>query len=273
MLNYLYNLKYTCLIQQCTYFILGGLCRTRHSKIMKNVKLYIKKIGFTQKELAERLKLSRPTLDSYIYIYEHDQKIPKERYDISFHRLFDYESFTREEFENELQEIEQLFEKDKRLGILDFSPSAADTYTSVINNMKEDMRNEGWSEDIYRFINTIISGYRKPENKDVFKHLATYFLVLNNIIDTNNITDTQKPYLAKIYQCMYELTKDNINFDNEYYAKFLKRCNDIKKNIVNNNKHQEDEFKNKITEIINDMRSQGVEPTYDNIVRSLSTKQ
>ena len=53
---------------------------------MYNIKQYLKDIGITQKEFAERLGLSRPTLDTYIDMFEGNQTIPKERYDIIFNR-------------------------------------------------------------------------------------------------------------------------------------------------------------------------------------------
>ena len=36
---------------------------------MQNIKQYLKDVGITQKEFAERIGLSRPTLDTYIEMY------------------------------------------------------------------------------------------------------------------------------------------------------------------------------------------------------------
>ena len=40
---------------------------------MDNIKKYLKNVGITQKEFAERIGLSRPTLDTYIEMFESGQ--------------------------------------------------------------------------------------------------------------------------------------------------------------------------------------------------------
>ena len=41
-----------------------------------DIKEYLKSIHMTQKELADRLVLSRPTLDTYIQIFQMDEVLP-----------------------------------------------------------------------------------------------------------------------------------------------------------------------------------------------------
>ena len=78
---------------------------------MQNIKQYLKDVGITQKEFAERIGLSRPTLDTYIEMYEHGQAIPKERYDIIFKRLFDNENNSANIFFDNLQNLEALLKR------------------------------------------------------------------------------------------------------------------------------------------------------------------
>lgn len=42
-----------------------------------DIKKYLKSAGITQKQFAEKMNLSRPTLDTYIEMYEHGQTLPK----------------------------------------------------------------------------------------------------------------------------------------------------------------------------------------------------
>ena len=69
---------------------------------MQKIKQYLKDVGITQKEFAERIGLSRPTLDTYIEMFEQGQTIPKERYDIIFKRLFGSDNDSIEEFAENL---------------------------------------------------------------------------------------------------------------------------------------------------------------------------
>ena len=55
---------------------------------MINVKNQLKNLGITLAEFADKLQISRPTLDSYIQIFESGDKIPKEKYQTIFNKLF-----------------------------------------------------------------------------------------------------------------------------------------------------------------------------------------
>ena len=55
----------------------------------KEIKTVRTKLGLTQKEFADLLGLSRPTLDNYIDLYEAGEKLPKERYQIIFDDLLE----------------------------------------------------------------------------------------------------------------------------------------------------------------------------------------
>ena len=89
---------------------------------MQNIKQYLKDVGITQKEFAERIGLSRPTLDTYIDMYEHGQTIPKERYDIIFKRLFDNENNAEKIFFDNLKNLEGLLKRDRQYGTSDLEP-------------------------------------------------------------------------------------------------------------------------------------------------------
>ena len=47
-----------------------------------DIKRYLRGIGITQTDLANRLHLSRPTLDSYISQYEKTGKLSKKKYEL-----------------------------------------------------------------------------------------------------------------------------------------------------------------------------------------------
>lgn len=126
---------------------------------MHNIKRYLKDVGITQKEFAERIGLSRPTLDTYIEMFESGQTIPKERYDIIFKGLFDSDNGSKREFTKNLQQVENLLIRDKKYGTSDLEPEAADYVSLIIRNMNRDLKIADWNKDVYTFINILISNY------------------------------------------------------------------------------------------------------------------
>ena len=164
---------------------------------MQNIKQYLKDVGITQKEFAERIGLSRPTLDTYIEMYEHGQAIPKERYDIIFKRLFDNENNSANIFFDNLQNLEALLKRDQQYGTSDLEPKAADYVSLIVRNMNHDFRKEGWNKDVYTFINILITNYR---NNEVFQQLVEYFIVLNGIKSVESIKNEQIPYCANLFR-------------------------------------------------------------------------
>ena len=50
--------------------------------------MLLKEYDCTLSEFANALFLSRPTLNSYIHLYENNQKIPDKKYQILFDRMF-----------------------------------------------------------------------------------------------------------------------------------------------------------------------------------------
>lgn len=192
---------------------------------MKGIKRYLKSMGITQKDLADRLSLSRPTLDNYIELYEAGEKIPKERYQIIFDALFVIPHDTKEDFLEELTRCTDLLSRDRVLGTMELSTEGADFVSGMMKNIRNDIAREGWNKNIYIFINMLLSNYRDNE---IFLNLAEYFLVLNGVIDKSEITKQQIPYFTKFYRAFHELVENDTFFIEEDYQAFLHRCDEIK---------------------------------------------
>ena len=191
---------------------------------MKGIKQYLRGIGLTQKEFADLLGLSRPTLDNYIDLYEAGEKLPKERYQIIFDDLFLVSHETKTDFLNELSACCGLLNQDRAYGTMELSTEDADLVSGMIKNIRSDVAKDGWEKNIYIFINMLLSNYRENE---IFLHLAEYFLVLNGVIDKKEITKKQRPYFAKFYQAFRDLVEDDSCYKMEDYQAFLWRCEEI----------------------------------------------
>lgn len=81
------------------------------------IKEYLKTIHMTQRELADRLGLSRPTLDTYIQLFQNQEKIPKERYQVVFEKLFTQPPLDGYEFRQVLDDNALFLKQEQVLGV------------------------------------------------------------------------------------------------------------------------------------------------------------
>lgn len=190
------------------------------------IKRYLKSLGITLKDFAERIKLSRPTLDSYIDMYERGEDLPKDRYQIIFDELFANRDKSKEEFNSTLASFEELLDQDARYGVCSLGVDEADIITDLLNVSKKDLSNEDWDRNVYVFINHLISSYREV---DSLRYLAKYFNVLNGICPAEDVLEEEKPYLALLFHAFSKIV--NGDFDNYEadYIEFLARRDELDK--------------------------------------------
>lgn len=236
---------------------------------MQNIKQYLKDVGITLKEFAERIGLSRPTLDTYIEMFESGQTIPKERYNIIFKRLFDVDTGSAEAFFKNLKQVENLLSRDQKYGTNDLEPVAADYVSLIVRNMSRDLKIADWNKDVYTFINILISNYRKNE---IFKQLVEYFIYLNDIRSVETIKKNQIPYVANIFRAFHSLAQDPSVYDEQDYQDFLKRCFEIRED----KKKLTDERKNKLKERIQNMiveyEKKGIDLSEEEIIEAITNQ-
>lgn len=222
---------------------------------MNTIKPKLKSLGITLTECAKKLMISRPTLDSYIDLYENKQSIPQEKYQLVFDRLFSDDIKDKDSFLAEVDNIHFLIERDKMLGTIELNPEKTDIITSVIAEMKDDMFATDCNLDIYIFINMLIRSYRK---NSIFQSLANYFLVLNGQIDINNITDDEKRLFSNCYKLFHDELKGISEINDDYLKKFYKRVEDL--NIEKQKQLDElkNEFNDKISKRIAELIKLGI---------------
>lgn len=233
---------------------------------MQNIKQYLKDVGMTQKEFAERIGLSRPTLDTYIEMFESGQTIPKERYNIIFKRLFDSDSNSAEEFEKSFRQIENLLSRDQKYGTSDLEPEAADYVSLIVRNMKSDLKMANWNSDVYTFINILISNYRENE---IFQQLVEYFIYLNDIRSVENVEDYQIPYFANMFRAFRSLSEDPSVYNEQDYQDFLKRCFEIREDKKKKTDERKNKLKDRIQSMITEYEKKGINLNEEEILEAI----
>lgn len=233
---------------------------------MRKIKQYLKEVGLTQKEFAERIGLSRPTLDTYIEMYEQGKTIPKERYNIIFKRLFDDEQLSANDFYDALQNAERLLKRDQQYGTSDLDPKAADYVSLIVRNMNHDFSEGGWNKYVYTFINILITNYR---HNDVFQRLVEYFIFLNGIEPVESIKKEQIPYFANLFKVFHCLCENPDVYEECDYQAFLSRCLEIKQDKEKKADERKNNLKKRIQDMITNYEKKGIELTEEEIVEEI----
>lgn len=222
---------------------------------MFRIKDKLKELGITLAQLSNKLEISRPTLDTYIEMYENKKIIPKEKYQKVFECLFSEDIKEKETFIQLLDSCHELIEKDRVLGTSELDARKTDIINSTIEEMKKDMRNDTSSEEIYIFINMIIRSYKKEE---IFNKLAKYFLALNGKSDISLITKEEEIYISNYYKLFYEDKNNLMKVNNKYLEMFYKRAKEIVKKENENKKKIQDELMQKVRLKLDELLKIGV---------------
>lgn len=221
-----------------------------------NIKFKLKDLGLTLAECADKLMISRPTLDSYIELYENNKPIPREKYQIVFDRLFLGEVSNREEFISEVNNLHFLIERDKMLGTLELDTKKTDIITAVISEMKNDMYESDCNMDMYIFINMFIRSYRKNL---IFQKLANYFLVLNGQINVDSINEDEQRFFSNCYKLFYEELHNMSKLNGDYLKMFYKRVKCLNNEKLKQVDEIKSELSNKLTNRISELVELGID--------------
>lgn len=209
------------------------------------IKEKLKELGIKLGDFAEILSISRPTLYSYIECFEKGEKIPKDKFQSIFEKLFSEDVKSKEQFDEILQKYEKLIERDKLLGTIDLNVENTDLMTTIIEDIKDDMNSEEFDKDMYIFINMMIKSYKR---EPVFKHLAKYFLVLNGQLDIDTLNDDQRVLASNCYKVFNKFKKNELTFDEGYFDIMVQRIQEIERQ----KKERANDINKKIKDAINE---------------------
>lgn len=232
-----------------------------------NINQYLKSIGITKTDLALAIGLSRPTLNQYIKLYEMGQTIENERYDIIFKRLFSDGQANREMFNQKMDGVKFLLERDKKYDIVSLNPEAADIVAQIHNYMVQDMSKGNWDKKVYDAISLFLTNYR---NNDLFRELAGYFSDLNLDSDLSELSDQTKAYYSCFLKFFREIIKNTPKFDKNEYENFVNRRKEILKEREERNNRTTERVKNMVEKALKEIESEyqekGIEASEDEIM-------
>ena len=236
---------------------------------MKDIRKVLQTNGVTLSKFADTLRISRPTLNNYISIFEKGGEIPKDKYQIIFLRLFN-DTLSKKEFNSILDDFSKLIERDSMMGVMELEPEETDLFTSILDSIKNDFKSENYSEDIYKFLNLLVSSYK---TEPFFNHIARYFLILNGQIDYKKI-DLQKESYLLYYFKLFSYEKENVYFkyDKIVAREFIKRIEELRKKRDSQEVEIEKKIRNMIINEMTQLQNLGIKMTNEEMVDYLKKK-
>lgn len=189
-----------------------------------DIKEYLKSIHMTQKELADRLGLSRPTLDTYIQMFQMDEPLPRDKYQVVFEQLFRKPLKEDKEFRETLDKYALFLKQEQVLGTNDMSTEASYIMSLVTQEIKKDLSKNDSNIDIYVFINLLICNYRK---NPILMQLVEYFLLLYSRKNVTDIAEDDKVFLSNYHRLLQN--KEKMVFQPKAFDDLLEYANKSKK--------------------------------------------
>ncbi len=188
------------------------------------IKETLKRNGFTLSQFADSLNITRPTLNSYINLFEQGYTIPNEKYQLLFDSLFgmDYKSCV--EFREQLENANYLIERDSLLGTMNLGAEKTDILSEIIESCKQDLFKPTYDINLYKFIVMFVNSYYE---NNVFQHLAKYFLTLNGFCDVDTLNQKEKIAISNYYNLFKNEVIGNLQLDILSLNAFYKRVYDL----------------------------------------------
>lgn len=219
------------------------------------IKETLKKYGITLTQFANTLNISRPTLDTYIRLYESGQALPNDKYKFLFDSVFNDGIENEIDFQEQLDRAHYLLQRDDMLGTMDLDAEKTDYISTVIDLMKKDMFKESVDLNLYRFIVLYISSYYE---NPVMSSLCKYFLVLNGKLPIEKMTNEDKIYFPYYMKLFKSQLLGKLKCDEMLLKEFYGRVDEISQK----EKRQKENLKNNImiqvNTKINELLNQGL---------------
>lgn len=190
-----------------------------------SIKMLIKEKNETLSTVANKLHLSRPTLDTYIILYERGEMLPKVFYQEIFDTLFSDYNISLEAFKERLDMCEEVILSDKKDVSIGLLSRRADRAAKLMKQLHQNISYEKFDEELYEFINLVITNY----SDDTIYNLVQFFIMLYGKKDVSQASDFQIAYFAELYHAFDNLNRSEIHFDYRDWTKYREKCQRAKR--------------------------------------------
>lgn len=202
---------------------------------------FISDSNITLRFLAESLKISRPTLNKYITLYD-SNKITNEKIETVFNTILELDKNDTNIYEK-VERICRLYRRDNELGVADLDMQKTDELFNFFNIIQEDFSSGNYDDDIYKLLLLILKTYK---SNPIYTHISKYFLVLNNIINENSLSHKDKVFISNLYPLLREFVYGDLDFKKIEYTKYINRARELSTNFDFKSENLKNELLSKI---------------------------
>ena len=212
-----------------------------------NIKEQLKAIDVRISKLASGLEISRPTLDSYIDLYERGEKIPNEKYQEIFDYLFSEENASAIAFAQKYDYVKRIMLAEVKKGMEDEATAKRRSFLS--GSIIACANDEATKVETLEFIFLLM---RSAENPAI-KLLIEYICLSNGITDWDGkkMTEAEKAYFSSLSEFFDAFKSGNLKVDEERLAALLERNAEMNGHRVKKPQEQE---------LMDYLASQGLDP-------------
>ena len=192
-------------------------------KLIKDI-LEEKNIPLTK--FAIDFAMSRNTANQYIDLFDSGQKIPKEKYNYAFDKLFS--NYDSESFEMDYYYLARLIKRDKLNGTFELSMKKTDDIMNLFRKLNIATQTDSIDSSVLYFIDIIIGNY----SKDGFiNSLCNYFYFFNNssLEEYSKLSDEEKIIYTNYFKVFTMQKQGLLKLDEDVEKLFLSRMDEINK--------------------------------------------
>ena len=213
-----------------------------------NIKEQLKSIDVRISKLASGLEISRPTLDSYIDLYERGEKIPNEKYQEIFDYLFAEGNASAIAFAQKYDYVKRIMLAEVKKGMEDEATAKRRSFLS--GSIVAAANDEHTKVETLELIFLLM---RSAENPAI-KLLIEYICLSNGITDWNNkeMSEEEKAYFSSLSAFFEAFKAGKLTIDESRLEALMERNAEMNGHRVKKHKDQE---------LMDYLASQGLDPT------------
>lgn len=191
-------------------------------------------------------RLSRPTFDTYINLYETGLPIPKERYQRLFEQLFQEEPLPQSVFKERLILCTSYIERNKDYEKITYIAKQSDRTSQLFERIHYGVENKILDDAALEFLDLFVSEY----SNDYYYNLVQFFLHEDLHKGMEHIIEVRESYSSFYSHLLERWTAEGVNksgvsdksFDSRYMIPDLGR----KKRDLNERASHKDETRRKL---------------------------
>ncbi len=233
------------------------------------IKRQLKEQNITLSQFCDDFNISRPTLNTYIKLYENNEELPNEVFKRIFDYLFDAEISDQSEFNERYRYVQDYYHRKytNRFtnDLLGYNNASERNYNSLLLTIERDRVEKRISDDKFMMINYILKN-----DDEILDRYIDFFMCYKGTKKFNESKYKDNKFIVLLYKALQDKNKNMTVEDYELLNKF------IEDNHVSFNKKTPHSYQKKLSKKLASLIEEkyGVlsEKELENILLSLEDK-